>query len=95
METSYVYVLASKKHGTLYVGVTSNLLRRIWEHKSDLIEGFTKKYQLHCLVYYEVFTKISDAILREKQVKNWNRSWKIRLIESKNPEWKDLYDDLK
>lgn len=94
MQTSFVYILASKKYGTLYIGVTNNLLRRMYEHKNNLVDGFTKKYQLHHLVYYEVRESIETAIIREKQLKKWNRSWKIHLIEKKNPEWKDLYKEL-
>lgn len=89
-----VYILASKRNGTLYVGVTSNLAKRVWEHKNDLIEGFTKKYGVHSLVYFEQFGDMSAAIAREKQLKKWNRTWKIRLIENENPEWNDLYEGL-
>lgn len=89
-----VYILASKRNGTLYVGVTSNLVKRVWEHRSDLIEGFTKKYGVHSLVYYEQFGDMVSSIAREKQLKKWNRAWKIRLIENENPEWNDLYDGL-
>ena len=90
----YVYILASKKNGTLYIGVTNDLKRRVFEHKNGLIDGFTKKYRVNRLVYFE---KIDDpylAILREKRLKKWNRAWKIQLIEEKNPDWKDLYDAL-
>jgi putative endonuclease len=89
-----VYVLASKRNGTLYIGVTSNLQKRAWEHKNDLIEGFTKKYGIHHLVYYELQEDMMTAITREKQMKKWNRSWKLKLIESKNPDWKDLWEDI-
>jgi putative endonuclease len=88
----YVYILASKKEGTLYTGVTNNLKKRIFEHREELIEGFTRKYHIHKLVYYERFRDVHSAILREKRIKKWNREWKIRLIEEKNPEWKDLAD---
>ena len=94
MKTYYVYILASKRNGTLYIGVTSDLIRRVCEHKNDLIEGFTKKYQIHQLVYYEQTNDVREAITREKQMKKWKRSWKIELIEEHNPEWKDLYDDI-
>ncbi len=94
MDQAYVYILASKKNGTLYVGVTSNLLRRIWEHKNDLVEGFTKNYNVHVLVFYEIFSEMYPAITREKQLKKWKREWKIGLIESINPQWKDLYESL-
>ena len=90
----YVYILASKRNGTLYIGVTSDLIKRIYEHKSNAIHGFTSKYKIHQLVYYEVFDDINNAILREKRLKTWRRKWKITLIEYTNPLWKDLYDDL-
>ena len=86
--------MASKRHGTLYVGVTADLLHRVEEHKSGVVEGFTKKYSVHILVYYEEYRYIEDAIVREKQLKKWNRAWKIRLIEKDNPEWTDLYYNL-
>jgi putative endonuclease len=89
-----VYILASERNGTLYVGVTSNLLKRVWEHKNDVVEGFTKRYSIHTLVYYEVGPSMESAICREKQIKAGSRKKKIALIESMNPEWKDLYDDL-
>ena len=94
MKQCYVYILASKKNGTLYIGVTSDLVKRIYEHKQKLIDGFTKEYNVHALVYFESYKDIKEAILREKQMKKWNRKWKIRLIEEKNPEWKDLYDEI-
>jgi putative endonuclease len=90
----YVYLLASEKKGTLYVGVTSDLIRRVYEHKNNLVGGFTEKYHVHRLVYFEVTEDIHSAIKREKQIKKWNRAWKIELIEKNNPEWKDLYFDL-
>lgn len=86
----FVYILASRRNGTLYVGVTNNLLRRVYEHKTDFNEGFTKKYGVHRLVYFEETNDISQAILREKQLKKWYRKWKIQLIKKENPEWKDL-----
>lgn len=89
-----VYILASKRNGTLYIGVTNDLIRRVWEHKDKLVKGFTKKYGVDKLVYYEVTENIESAILREKQLKKWNRAWKIRLIQEKNPQWKDLYFEL-
>ena len=89
-----VYILASERNGTLYIGVTSDLVKRIWQHKNDLIDGFTKKYQVHCLVYYEILSDMNEAIKREKQIKKWNRQWKLTLIEKDNPIWKDLYDDI-
>ena len=90
----YVYILASKKNGTLYTGVTSNIIKRTWQHKNGLIEGFSKKYNIKNLVYYEVHANPESAITREKQIKKWRRAWKLRLIEEKNPEWKDLYEEI-
>lgn len=90
----YVYVLASGRNGTLYIGVTSDLIKRVYEHKNNLVEGFTQKYDVHNLVYYEVTESVESAIVREKQLKKWNRVWKIRVIEKENPEWKDLYSVL-
>ena len=90
----YVYILTSQKNGTLYIGVTSNLSKRIWEHKNDLVEGFTKKYKVHNLVYFEVAESMHSAIQREKQMKKWNRAWKVELIEKMNPQWNDLYDKI-
>ncbi len=89
-----VYILASKKNGTLYVGVTSALTQRIWQHKNKLVAGFTAKYQVDKLVYYEVHDDANSAIRREKQIKKWNRVWKIELIEEMNPAWRDLYEDV-
>ena len=90
----YVYILAGKRNGTLYIGVTSDLVRRIFEHKNDLVDGFTKEYGVHKLVYYEATDSIDSAIAREKQLKKWNRAWKVRLVEKANPVWRDLYPDL-
>jgi len=90
----YVYILANKKNGTLYIGVTNDLMRRIGEHKSGFIEGFTKKYNIKNLVYFEIYNTINEAIIREKRLKMWNRDWKISLIEKMNPDWNDLYNDL-
>lgn len=89
-----VYILASKRNGTLYVGVTNDLIRRIYEHKNNLAHGFTKRYSVHTLVYFETTENIESAILREKQIKAGNRKNKLALIESTNPEWKDLYIDI-
>jgi len=86
-----VYILASKRNGTLYAGVTSNLQKRVWEHKNDIVKGFTRKYQVHLLVWYELHETMESAILREKRIKGWNREWKVKLIENSNPDWKDLY----
>ena len=87
-----VYMLASQCNGTLYIGVTSNLVKRIWEHKTNVIEGFTKKYNVHTLVWYEIHETMNSAIQREKALKKWRRKWKIGLIESFNSDWKDLYE---
>jgi putative endonuclease len=89
-----VYILASKRNGTLYIGVTSNLQKRAWEHKNDLVKGFTKKYGVHRLVYFELYEDMISAIRREKQMKKWNRAWKLQLIERQNPRWNDLWQDI-
>ncbi|MCK4465808.1 MAG: GIY-YIG nuclease family protein [Bacteroidales bacterium] len=94
MNQYYVYILASKKNGTLYTGVTNNLIKRVYEHKNNLIEGFTKKYHVHKLVHYEETNDVYAAMTREKQMKKWNRAWKIELIEKNNPDWEDLYNGL-
>ena len=94
MKYYYVYILASKRRGTLYIGVTNDLIRRMYEHKNGLIEGFTKKYKVHNLVYYRQCEDIESVIQREKQLKAWHREWKIRLIEETNPTWKDLSTTL-
>ena len=86
--------MASKRNGTIYIGVTSNLIKRIYEHKNNLVEGFTKKYNIHNLVYYEITEDVNSVIAREKQLKRWKRNWKIELIEKNNPGWKDLYFEL-
>jgi putative endonuclease len=90
----YVYILANKRNGTLYIGVTSDLVKRVYDHKNNVVEGFTKKYHVHKLVYYEITEDINGAIIREKRIKKWKRAWKIELIEKNNPEWKDLYFEL-
>ncbi len=89
-----VYLLASKRNGTLYTGVTSNLLKRVWEHKNNLVEGFTSKYAVHTLVWYEAHDRMESAIQREKAIKSWKRVWKIKTIEGLSPGWRDLYPDL-
>ena len=94
MKLPCVYILASKRNGTLYVGVTSNLVQRIWQHKSDFVEGFTKRYRVHTLVWYEVHGSMETAIAREKAIKEWKRAWKLNLIEKGNPTWRDLYEEL-
>ncbi|MFN3700706.1 MAG: GIY-YIG nuclease family protein [Alphaproteobacteria bacterium] len=90
----YVYILASQRNGTLYIGVTSNLIQRIYQHKQGLVDGFTKKYKVKLLVYYEQHDGAQSAIQREKQMKEWKRRWKLDLIEKNNPEWEDLYDEV-
>lgn len=90
----YVYILASKRNGTLYIGVTGKLSKRVFEHQNKLIDGFTKKHEITQLVYYEPFANVESAIKREKQLKKWNRAWKLELIESANPTWRDLTPDL-
>jgi len=94
MDHYYVYILTNKPNGTLYIGITNNLNRRIWEHKNDLVDGFSSKYRIHRLVWYEEATSPLAAITREKQIKKWNRSWKVRIIEEMNPDWDDLYDSI-
>ncbi|WP_233843176.1 GIY-YIG nuclease family protein [Dyella sp. 2HG41-7] len=89
-----VYVLASRRNGTLYIGVTSNLIKRIWQHKNDFVEGFTNRHDVHTLVWYELHATMESAITREKQLKEWKRFWKIRLIEAVNPDWIDFYPTL-
>ncbi|MDP3538362.1 MAG: GIY-YIG nuclease family protein [Azonexus sp.] len=89
-----VYILASQRNGTLYIGVTSNLVKRIWEHRSDLTDGFTKQYRCHILIYFEQHVEMAEAIRREKQMKKWNRAWKIELIEKQNPDWRDLWPEI-
>jgi putative endonuclease len=86
-----VYILASRGNGTLYIGVTSDLVKRIWEHKNNMVEGFTKRYNVHRLVWYELHESMETAITREKRLKNWKRKWKLELIESSNPKWQDFY----
>jgi len=91
MNSYYVYILASQRNGTLYIGVTVDLVKRIYEHKNNLVPGFSKKYKVHKLVYYEECRDVKAAIEREKKLKKWKRIWKLELIENNNPEWKDLY----
>jgi putative endonuclease len=91
MRNYYVYILASHRNGTLYIGVTNDLVKRIYEHRASEIEGFTKKYHIHRLVYYETTPNIAGAIEREKQIKKWRRKWKLALIEEHNPLWNDLF----
>ena len=90
----YVYILASERNGTIYIGLTSDLKKRVYEHKNGIVEGFTKRYGVKMLVYYEAIDNFETALQREKRMKEWNRIWKLHLIESKNPAWRDLSDDL-
>ncbi len=94
MKQPCVYMMASKRNGTLYIGVTSNLVQRVWQHKQELAEGFTKRYHVHTLVWYELHTTMEAAIAREKALKGWRRAWKLDLIEKANPDWRDLGDEL-
>ena len=94
MNEYYVYILASKRNGTLYIGITNDLIKRVHQHKNDEVEGFTEKYNIHRLVWYESCADVREAIMREKQLKDWHRQWKIELIQQTNPTWEDLYDDL-
>ena len=94
MKSPCVYMLASQRNGTLYTGVTSDLSLRVWQHKNNLVSGFTKQYQVHNLVWYELHSDMFSAISREKQIKEWRRKWKIELIEKANPHWDDLYTDI-
>ena len=94
MSYFYTYILANKRNGTLYVGSTSDLIKRVWQHKNNLTAGFSKKYQIHRLVYYEVHELYTEAARREKRLKHWLRKWKIDLIEKKNPEWLDLFSEI-
>ena len=94
MEKFYVYILCSKRNGTLYTGATSDLIKRVYEHKNGLVEGFTNKYKVNRLVWYEIHDSAEAAIRREKQIKKWNRAWKLELIEKGNPQWGDLYEDI-
>lgn len=94
MKQPAVYLLASKKHGTLYIGVTSNLVARTWQHRQHVVDGFTKRYSVDKLVWYELHGCMEAAIFREKQLKKWNREWKLRLVEEVNPEWRDLWEEI-
>ena len=94
MKQPAVYLLASRYRGTLYVGVTSDLVQRIWQHRQGLVEGFTQRYGVHMLVWFEQHATMLDAIAREKRIKEWKRAWKLELTETNNPRWRDLYDDL-
>ena len=94
MKQPAVYLLATGKRGTLYIGVTSNLVARAWQHREHVVEGFTKRYNVTMLAWYEMHGTMESAILREKQLKKWNREWKLRLVQEFNPEWRDLWDDI-
>ncbi|MBI4654123.1 MAG: GIY-YIG nuclease family protein [Nitrospirae bacterium] len=94
MKKFYVYILCSKRNGTLYIGVTSDIVKRVYEHKNNLVGGFTKKYNIHRLVWYEIHKSSESAITMEKQIKKWKRAWKLELIEKDNPQWNDLYEDI-
>ena len=94
MKRYFVYILASQRNGTLYIGSTSNLIQRIWQHKNNVILGFTAKYRVHQLVYYEEHQNIAEMARREKRLKNWCRKWKLNLIEGFNPTWRDLYEEI-
>ena len=94
MKQPAVYIMASRRNGTLYIGVTSDLLKRVYEHRNDLVEGFTRKYGIHSLVWYELHGAMVSAIDREKAIKEWPRKWKLQLIEETNPRWRDLYSDI-
>ncbi len=94
MKNYYIYILASERNGTLFIGVTSDLIKRVYNDKNKLVEGFTTKYNIDKLIYYEITENIESAIRREKQLKKWNRNWKLELIEKSNPDWKDLYFEL-
>ena len=94
MKKFYVYILCSKRNGTLYTGITSDLVKRVYEHKNNFVDGFTKKYHVHHLVWYEIHDSAETAIAREKQIKKWKRTWKLELIEQINPKWIDLYESI-
>jgi putative endonuclease len=94
MRGGWIYILTNRPNGTLYIGVTSNLIQRVWQHREGVVPGFTKRYGLKRLVYFEAYDDISVAIQREKNVKHWSRTWKVRLILASNPEWRDLYETL-
>ncbi|MDO8282429.1 MAG: GIY-YIG nuclease family protein [Thermodesulfovibrionia bacterium] len=94
MKDFYVYILSNKRNGTLYTGITSDLIKRVYEHKNNLVDGFTKKHNIHRLIWYENHKSPEAAITREKQIKKWKRIWKLELIEKENPEWNDLYENI-
>lgn len=94
MKKGFVYMMSNKKDGVLYIGVTSDIVKRIYEHKNGFVDGFTKQYNLKNLVYYEVYDDITEAVKREKQLKNWHREWKVELVNMQNPHWEDLYESI-
>lgn len=94
MKHPCVYILASQRNGTLYTGVTSDLVQRVWQHKNSVVDGFSQKYHVHLLVWYEIHESMESAIAREKTLKGWRRDWKLRLIEAMNPQWQDLYENI-
>jgi len=94
MKKGFVYIMSNKQDGVLYIGVTSDIVKRVYEHKNGFVDGFTKQYNLKNLVYYEVYDDIEEAIKREKQLKNWHREWKTELVNKQNPHWEDLYDSI-
>ena len=94
MKSYYIYIMASERNGTLYIGVTNDLTRRVYEHKNNLLDGFTKNHNIKLLVYFEIYDNIEEALKREKNMKAWQRSWKMRIIEEQNPHWNDLYDQI-
>lgn len=93
-KSPYVYIMANDRYGTLYIGVTSDLIKRVWEHKEGVVDGFTKKHEVKQLVWYEAHEDMMSAIIREKQLKKWNRDWKVNLIQETNPDWKDLFGSI-
>ena len=94
MKRFFVYMLASERNGTLYIGMTSNLVQRVWQHRQKFVDGFTERYNVGRLVYFVELATAEAAITKEKQLKKWNRAWKMRLIEEQNPTWRDLYDEI-
>ncbi len=93
-KTGYVYILASERNGTLYIGVTSDLVKRVWQHREGAVQGFSKRYEVKRLVYFEIFAAMPDAIAREKAMRKWRRRWKINAIEQDNPTWRDLFEEI-
>jgi putative endonuclease len=94
MKKYYVYILCSKRNGTLYTGVTSDLIKRVYEHRNNLVDGFAQRYNVHRLIWFEIHESVESAISREKRIKKWKRDWKLQLIEKHNPLWKDLYESI-